>query len=150
MTKVWIVTGPPGAGKTTYVNERRLAGDLVVDVDALYTAVSGLDWYDKPLSLLPFVLAARDALIDRLCQPSEVQQAWVITSEADVGKLARMRERLKAELIVIETNPQECLRRIANDARRSDNWGAWEELIDKWWRTYEHSKIIEGGDSVVF
>ena len=30
-----LVCGPPGAGKTTFVGERRSDGDLVVDLDAI-------------------------------------------------------------------------------------------------------------------
>lgn len=131
MAAVTIVVGPPASGKTTWVQKQAREGDLIVDVDALFVAVSGLEWYHNPAPLLPFVVAARDALIGRLAEPSEVRAAWVITTNTDRRALERMRETLGARLEVMEVSPGECKRRIAADARR-ENREAWFKLIDQW------------------
>lgn len=37
-----IITGPPGSGKSTYVATLMQPGDLLLDLDALFKAVSNL------------------------------------------------------------------------------------------------------------
>ncbi len=136
-----VVAGPPGSGKTYYVNQHAQWGDLIVDVDALFTALSGLPWYEKPKVLLPFVLEARDAVITRLARESELRHAWVITSEADMGKLHNMVSQLGADLVVMDTDYTECVRRMYNDDRRKDKAQMWEELISAWFRKNDASKL---------
>lgn len=133
-TQVTIVYGPPGAGKTSYVKEHARRGDLIIDFDALYAALSGLDWYDKPTALMPFVCEARDAVINRLHRNSEVQHAWLITSEPKANKRAALQVQLKAKLVFIETDPQECLRRITADPRRDAEH--WQKIINDWYHKY--------------
>ncbi len=133
---VTIVAGPPGAGKTTYVEERAKWGDLIVDVDALFVALSGQAWYEKPEVLLSFVLEARDAVLARLSTGSQVRHAWVITSQADRDKLAALRDTLGAQLVVLEIDALECVRRISQDERRADRIPQWQELVRAWWRKY--------------
>jgi predicted kinase len=138
---VTIVTGPPGAGKTTYVAERAQWGDLIVDVDALYSALSGLAWYEKPDALLPFVLEARDAVLDRLHGASELRQAWIITSEADRAELARLKQRYSATVLVLEVDTAECLRRITGDSRRENKAEQWRPIIERWWEVYSRVPV---------
>ena len=133
---VTAVCGPPGSGKSSYVQERAKWGDLVVDVDALYGAVSGLPLYEKPDVLLPLVMEARDALIARLSRPSQVRHAWVILGGARREDRARLTSR-GARAVVLEIEASECIRRIALDPRRSANWRLWEPLVREWWERYE-------------
>lgn len=133
---VTIITGPPGSGKTTYVNEQRQWGDLIVDVDTLYSALSGLEWYEKPDALLPFVLEARDAVLDRLHSQSELRHAWIITSEANKDELERMKARYSATVLVLEVSAAECLKRIASDPRRSNKVEQWRPIVERWWDRY--------------
>ena len=37
---VHIVTGPPGAGKNTFVNAQMQPNDMIIDLDAIYAAIS--------------------------------------------------------------------------------------------------------------
>lgn len=137
-----IVAGAPGSGKTTYVNEHKTWGDLVIDVDAIFAALSGLSWYDKPVGLLPFVLEARDAILQRLSSESEVRRAWFITGEADVDKLKGLKEQLGAtRLIVMDTPQHECYKRIANDERRAKQAKQQNELVDKWFAKFNAKEM---------
>lgn len=140
-----IVAGAPGSGKSYYVKQRMMHGDLVIDVDALYSALSGLAWYDKPVNLLPFVIEARDAIIRRLAKRSKVRSAWFITSEADCQTLIHWRDTLQARLVIMDTSPNECMRRIANDERRSKHADAWRPLVSEWWQTFEQTRQ-QGGE----
>jgi len=128
-----VVAGPPGGGKTTWVGDQCQWGDLVVDVDALYHALSGgLPWYDKPQPLLPFILAARDAVIRRLAFASNIRHAWIITGDSDQGGVERLAADLGAALVVIDATPLECMRRIMADERRSKRAEHWQQIIDRW------------------
>ncbi|MCL4505852.1 MAG: HNH endonuclease [Chloroflexi bacterium] len=139
---VTIVTGPPGSGKTSYVRDHCAWGDLIVDVDALFQALSGQAWYDKPIELMPYVLAARDAVLERLGkETTKVRHGWVVTSEADVAKLERMQHSLGADLIVLEVDATECVLRISRDERRSDKTELWRKLVNAWWDKYNLSKL---------
>lgn len=131
-----VICGPPGAGKTTWVGMRKNPGDLVVDMDALYHALSGLPWYEKPEILLPFVCEARDAVLRRLARKSDIRHAWVIASGARKADRDRYRAG-GAEVIVLETPIDQCLRRIMADSRRSAKAALWENLVRRWWRDYE-------------
>lgn len=137
-----IVTGAPGAGKTTYVQQHMHEGDLVVDVDALYSALSGQPWYSKPDTLLPLVLAARDAVLARLGKPSGIRHAWWITTEANALTLDRLAETMGAQLVVLDqVSPTECMTRIAKDPRRADRAHLWRQLVSKWFEKYETTKL---------
>lgn len=137
ITPVTLVCGPPGSGKTTYVKERMQPGDLVVDMDAIYSALSGLPWYNKPPELLPFVAAARDAVIERLQRPSNVRHAWVIATAPKKAEREELRRKLQAEVIILDVSAEECKRRIRQDLRRAEQAVGWDLLIDKWWEEYE-------------
>lgn len=142
LVPVTIVTGPPGSGKTSYVRDHCAWGDLIVDVDALYSALSGQPWYDKPIELMPYVLAARDAVLDRLGKDStKVRHGWIVTSEADVSKLEHMRSALGAELMVLEVNATECIYRISQDERRRDKTELWRKIVNAWWEKYNLTKL---------
>ena len=53
---VFLIFGPPMSGKENYVKEHMQHGDLVIDMDKLFCAVSLLPEYDKPSCLLKNVL----------------------------------------------------------------------------------------------
>lgn len=133
---VTIVCGPPGSGKTSYVKSQAKWGDLIIDLDAIYCALSGLDWYEKPDALLPFVLVVRDALLRQLSRESKVRHAWFITSEPRRGVLEKIKVSLGANQIMMDTSPTECVRRISQDARRKDKWQQWEKIVNRWFERH--------------
>lgn len=135
-TRVVLVCGPPGSGKTTYVRERAQRGDLILDLDALMSALSGQPWYEAPREILPFALAARDAVLERLNHPHGVRKVWVISSLANKADRERLRQRLNAESVMLDVPPEECLRRIAQDERRAHQLSQWEPIVYRWWREY--------------
>jgi predicted kinase len=129
---VTVVCGPPGAGKTTYVLSRAKRGDLIVDLDRIFEAVSGLPLYDKPDALAPFVWQARDAILDRLSRPSDITNAWIITSGARRKDRAALAARLRAEIVVLDTAAEECKRRLVDRPATRP----WNTLIEQWWADY--------------
>jgi len=111
---VTVVYGLSGTGKTTYVRERAKRGDLIVDLDYLFQALSGLSFRDNPECLLPFVASARDAVYERLQRPSEIGRAWIITTDRVAAN--GLRNRLKAEIIELEVEESVRAQRLASRA----------------------------------
>ena len=136
---VTLVCGPCGSGKTTYVMEHMRRGDLVLDLDALGSALSGLDWYDRPECLLPFELAARNGVLGELRSgpDSGVRHAWITATAPRARQRAAITEGLNAEVVVLDVPPSTCLSRINKDERRTGDVLAWRGLVDTWWRDYE-------------
>lgn len=101
--RVVIVCGPPCAGKSTYVEQHKKPGDLVVDYDAVAQLLGsprehGHDYrFHKATET---VIAQQLAAIERGTTPS----AWVIRSlprEADREALAL---RLGAEVVLLDAD----------------------------------------------
>jgi len=81
-TKIVLVMGPPGSGKTTYVQANKDPDDLVVDYDALASALGGLE-NSESNALHDAVSAARNSVL-RLLRNGEVnaRRAWIISANA--------------------------------------------------------------------
>lgn len=80
---VRVVTGPPASGKTTYVREHATAEDVVIDLDAIASALRGPN--SDPMHVYPahvrhVAIAARQAAIRRATRLAEHVGVWVIHS----------------------------------------------------------------------
>lgn len=134
---VFVVYGPPMAGKTTYVRDRMSRGDLVVDMEQLYSAVSLLPDYDKPNNLFSNVIGIHNLLIDNIkTRLGKWSSAWVIGGYADRYKRERLAQDLGAELIFCNVSKEACLRRLDVDEDRRYRKDEWSEYINKWFDSY--------------
>lgn len=136
--QVYVVYGPPGAGKTTYVLNNMSKGDLVIDMDRLFSAVSLLPLYDKPNNLKSNVFAIRNTLIDNIkTRYGKFNNAWIIGGYADKYQRDKLVKDLGAELIFINADKEDCLYRLqyCNDYRQ-EHQEEWKEYIEKWFETF--------------
>jgi len=134
---VYLVYGPPLSGKTTYVMEHMQRGDLTVDMDALYSAVSLQPEYDKPNELLRNVLGIRDQLLDNIkTRYGKWSSAWVIGGYPDKYRREQLAQSIGAELIFCDVSKDECLRRLEMDDARRCRKDEWTRYIDQWFEKY--------------
>lgn len=135
--RITIICGPPGAGQDDYVKEKMLEGDLIIDLDKIYSALSGLEEYNKPHELLTYVLAAKDAVIRRLAEEVRCRHAFVISGSPKIEDRNKLGRLLRTSNIVVLTKTiSECLANIASDERRNEKLEQWEELVRNWWFQY--------------
>ena len=126
------MAGPPCAGKNTYVAERRRPGDLVLDVDALHMALTGLPSHEHRQGVLPFVYEARDAVMAKVAEGGS-PPVWAINGAPRVAERNRWRSLYGANVVLLVPDPDECHRR-ADVAGRPREWHGY---IDNWFNRYE-------------
>ena len=130
-----IVAGPPCSGKTTYVKERALPEDAILDWDTIYTEIAGPGPRPAPVGW------------DRVRQATELEfrrrwdamtTGWVIRCAPHKQHRSIMRKQRGARSIVLAVPVAECIRRLMLDDTRPDK-DAWVNEIWRWWMEYEPS-----------
>lgn len=135
---VYLVYGPPMSGKTSYVIEHMEKGDIVVDIDKLYEAVSFCDLYDKPDNLKYNIFSIRNHIIDNIkTRYGGFRTAWIIGGYPSKVERDRLINELGASPIYLETTKEECINRLnkSNDYRE-ENKAEWIEYINKWFNEF--------------
>lgn len=123
--QVYIVWGPPLSGKTSLVREIMRPGDIVMDMDALWMAVTLQPEYIKPDNVRFNVFALRDNLLDQIkTRYGQWYDAYIIGGYPDKYERERLAQTLGAELIHREATLEECLRRRA-EAGRPERWDGY-------------------------
>lgn len=118
-----VVTGPPCAGKTTYVSMRRSSNSVVVDFDALAVALGAASSHMCAGDVRKAAVVARNAVI-RACR--NYGEVWVINTsldahDRDVFRGARFHD--------LDPGEDECVRRAVEDGRPQGT----VEAIHKWY-----------------
>lgn len=138
-----IVCGPPGAGKSTYVDSRANLDCAVIDVDRIAAEVSGelMHRVDMRRWMAP-------TMLERNNQLAELYRSRAAAAFFIVGG-ARLRDRRKwanllkpTRIVVLETDPALCIDRIKS-SQRIDKKGAIA-AVGKWWDQYvpDHSDSV--------
>lgn len=133
---VYLVYGAPCSGKTSFVRENMDAGDLIIDIDSLWVAVSGCDRYVKPPRLNSNIFVLRDCLLEQIrYRTGKWLTAWVVGGYPLTGERERLVKSLGAREIFIDTTRDECVERLlnANDGRDVEEWTRY---IDDWFDKY--------------
>lgn len=134
---VYLVYGPPLAGKKTFVKEQMMRGDIVVDMDRLYEALSFQPSYDKPDNLFSIVMGVHNLLLDNIkTRAGKWGNAWVIGGYPDRFKRERTAEMIGAELIFVSALEKECLARLDIDPTLQHIKSEWMKYIYKWFDQY--------------
>jgi hypothetical protein len=131
-SNVTLVAGPPCAGKNTYVRQHAKPGDLIVDFDAIITALGGAGDHDQPDLLRPYAFDARDAVVERLfTRRSPLRAAWIILSAPKAADRDRYRAR-GAHVVLLLPDEDTCAARA--QAERPPEWSVY---VRNWFAAYE-------------
>ncbi len=139
---VYLICGAPGSGKTSYVQQAKQPGDLVVDLDMLGCALTGdlQNLYADHSTILPLLINIRESIYkDISSRLGTWNRAYVITTEANISNLDTIADSLNAEILIMNTSKEQCLIRINKDPRRRNRVTLYSDLAENWFQTYETS-----------
>lgn len=145
---VYLVIGPPGSGKTSFVRMNKKRDDLIIDLDLLYAAITGLREHDKPTSLLNVVLSIRNALIAKIISlPSQDRPAvWIVATAPRRDERKVYKEIFPGlKTIVMKSEKITCEKNILNRAKElftkdldvSNYYDKLKSVIEDWYDEYE-------------
>jgi hypothetical protein len=132
---VRVVTGPPAAGKTTYVREHAHPADIVIDLDriahALMPESAGKAGHAYPDHVRHVAIGARSTAIQRATRLSERVGVWIIHSMPKPDQLTEY-QRMGWDVIRIDPGADVVKTRAATERPR-----AMDQVIDKWYARTE-------------
>lgn len=128
-----IVTGPPGAGKSTYVRQRIGPSDLLICLDTIISRITGLREHADAPGAIAQALEVRNGLLHSLSRDTEHAAAWFIVSAPSPEERKRWARMLGGNLVVIDTPFEECVRRIRADPGRAERSRAMINAAARWW-----------------
>ena len=134
--QVFIVYGSPLSGKNSYVNDVMLQGDLLLDIDKIWMAISNQPLYIKPKELTSNVFAIRDLILQQIKhRQGKWQNAYIVGGYPLSAERNRLANTLGARLIHIDTDKETCLSRLiaCEDKRDKEKW---KKFIEDWWEKF--------------
>jgi hypothetical protein len=126
---LYVVTGPPAAGKSSWIQSHATARDIVIDLDRITVALTGPgapNWNHDPLHQR-VAQRARYAAIDEACQLLDKLDVYLIHTMPSPKALAKYK-RLKARIVVVDPGRDIVTERIA--AMRSPEM---ERVAARWY-----------------
>ena len=137
--KVYLITGAPLSGKTTFARERMQKNDLILDIDDIWQTISGQPRYTKPNAVKALVFAVRDELKGLIGRGAGTwRNAFIIESMPSKMDRQREVERYKAhnvEVVTMSATREECLARLTADPN-GRNVIDYEKYINEYFSRY--------------
>lgn len=129
---LYVITGPPAAGKSTWIQAHAKAADIVIDLDRITLALTGPgapQWNHDRLHQR-VAQRARYAAIDEALKHLDELDVYLIHTMPSPKARARYR-RLRAQIVTVDPGEDVVRERVA--AMRSP---AMEGVVTRWYGQY--------------
>ena len=140
---VTLVFGSPCSGKSHYIKEHMADGDVVCDVDLIYSAISGKSPHDADLYVHEMALKIYGSLLDMVRnREGGWKNAYVVSIANTSEKLKEDMERVNAdECIFIDTPYDVCMERA------NERPFYFKYLIQEWFelQDFNGNEVINSG-----
>jgi len=135
---LYLVTGPPASGKSTWVKQHAQLGDITIDYDALANVLTPSDGkpHEHPAHIRAVTKAARQAAMDTALRYRDTVNVYVIHSTPSAKMLA-LYDRLGAQVITIDPGRDVVLERC----RRERPW-QMEQVAKRWYEDRQHASPV--------
>jgi hypothetical protein len=110
---LYVVTGPPAAGKSSWIEAHAKASDIVIDLDRITSALTGpgaSQWSQHPLHLR-VAHRARYAAMDAAFELLDQLDVYLIHTLPN-GKAMAKYKRLKARIVTVDPGQDIVMQRI--------------------------------------
>ncbi|MGW7195538.1 AAA family ATPase [Streptomyces chryseus] len=110
---LYVITGPPAAGKSSWIQAHAKPRDIVIDLDlmALAMAGPGADHHAHSDVLLKVVHRARFAALNEAFQHLDKADVYVIHTQPSAKAMAKYK-RLEARIVVVDPGRDVVMQRI--------------------------------------
>lgn len=136
--QVFIVYGPPLAGKREFVRSSKADGDLIVDLDGIWESISGEE-FRHPNRLKAVAFKIRDAELDIVKHRlGKWLNAYIIGGYPLQSERERLAKELGAREIYIDASPEDCLKKL--EGKSAEIRAEYSEYIAEWFHRYTPPK----------
>lgn len=142
--EIYIVYGPPLAGKREWVKDNMSEGDLVIDIDDIWQCVSGCARYVKPNRLKAIVFRMRDNLLDAVrYRYGKWNNAYIVGGYPLQSERERLCKELGAREIFLDVPEAECMARLES-SEEIKNKDDFKKFVREWFERYTPAPVSFG------
>ncbi|MEU5111700.1 AAA family ATPase [Streptomyces longwoodensis] len=129
---LYVITGPPAGGKSTWIQAHATARDIVIDLDRIALALTGpgAPQWNQEAHVQRVAQRARFAAIDEAIKLRDDVDVYLIHTMPSPKARARY-QRLGARIVVVD--PGEDVVRERVRAMRSEGM---DRVVTRWYRDY--------------
>ncbi|HEY3310634.1 MAG TPA: AAA family ATPase [Anaerolineales bacterium] len=135
---VFMVVGPPGSGKNTFVESHKNEFDILIDLDIIKSEIGGLPKYSHfTKDIVDRSIQKRNSIIERMQNiQNSGQQLWFLIGAPDRADREKWKTILRPVCVYVISCPLEiCFRRI--EARNIPTEGELKKAAERWFQDYE-------------
>lgn len=128
---LYVVTGPPAAGKSSWIQAHATARDIVIDLDLITRALSGpgaAAWNQDPIQLR-VAHRARYAAMDAAFEVRDKVDVYLIHTMPQAKALAKYK-RMGARIVTVDPGREVVMQRI--EAMRDPDM---QRVATRWYRS---------------
>lgn len=142
---LYVVTGPPASGKTTYVRARARQGAIVIDYDLLAAALTagGGDSHRHPRAVQQVAHRARRAAIREGLRQSGAHEVWIVHTAPSPEAMAEYRAH-DAHMVTLDPGQDVVLARC-----RAERPPASLDAALRWYATHRDASVLAQRDTTV-